>query len=123
MKSLARNKKSFYYALYTGKEEVIDEFGNKTGQFTLTYSNPEEYRANISPATGTTDLEQFGQNTNYTHVISTSDMNCPFDESTHLWVGVPITDPYNFVVVKKAESLNCISYAIREVNASEGNTN
>lgn len=121
MRSLERNKKTFFYALYTGKEEVIDSFGRKTGQYTLTYSSPKEYKANISPATGTTDLAQFGQNTDYSHVISTSNMDCPFDETTHLWIGIPNTDPYNFVVVRRAESLNCISFAIREVKTSAGN--
>ena len=122
MKSLKRNKKQFYYALYQGMSELTDEYGNRTGQYTLTYSDPASYRANISPATGTTDLEQFGQNTNYSHVISTSDMNCPFEETTRLWIGVPTTSPYNYLVVRKAESLNCISYAIREVETS-GDTN
>lgn len=118
MRSLARNKKSFYYALYTGKSEVTDGYGRKTGQYTMTYSTPVLFKANIAPATGVSDLEMFGQNTNYSHVISTSDMTCPIDETSHLWIGVPTTDPYNFVVVRKAESLNCISYAIREVNVS-----
>ena len=118
MRSLARNKKHFYYALYDGKTEITDTYGNKTGQYTLTYGNPVGYWANISPATGVSDLEMFGQNTNYSHVISTSDMTCPITETTHLWIGVPTTDPYNYVVVRKAESLNCISYAIREVNTS-----
>lgn len=118
MRSLARNKKHFYYALYKSKDEITDSYGNKTGQYTLTYESPVGYWANISPATGVSDLEMFGQNTNYSHVISTSDMTCPITETTHLWIGVPTTDPYNYVVVRKAESLNCISYAIREVNTS-----
>lgn len=119
MRSLGRNKQTFYYALYTGKSEIIDEFGNNTGQYVATYTEPAEYRANISPARGTSDLEQFGINSNYTKVIVTSDMECPFTETTRLWIGIPSTESYNYVVVQRAESLNSISFAIREVTASD----
>ena len=118
MRSLVRNKRHFYYALYKSKDEITDSYGNKTGQYTLTYDSPVSYWANISPATGVSDLTQFGQNTDYSHVISTSDMSCPITETTRLWIGVPTTAPHNYLVVRRAESLNCISIAIREVNAS-----
>ena len=118
MKDLSRNKKTFYYALYTGNAEVIDEFGNRTGQYVATYTEPIAYRANISPARGASDLEQFGINTNYTKVIVTSDMECPFTETTRLWIGIPTSKSYNYVVTQRAESINSISFAIREVNTS-----
>ena len=118
MRSLRRNKQTFYYALYLGNTEVIDEFGDRTGQYVPSYTEPTEYRANISPARGTTDLEQFGINSNYTKVIVTSDMNCPFEETTRLWIGIDPTQSYNYVVVQRAESLNSISFAIREVTTS-----
>ena len=119
MRDLSRNKKTFYYALYLGNTEVIDEFGNKTGQYVPTYSDPTEYRANISPARGTADLEQFGINSNYTKVIVTSDMECPFTETTRLWIGIPTSKSYNYVVTQRAESINSISFAIREVTTSD----
>lgn len=118
MKDLSRNKKTFYYALYMGKTEDIDEFGNRTGQYVPTYTSPMLYRANISPARGTADLEQFGINSNYTKVIVTSDMECPFTETTRLWIGIAPTESYNYVVTQRAESINSISFAIREVTTS-----
>lgn len=120
MKDLARNKKKFYYALYTGVTELTDGYGNRTGQYVPSYSAITEYRANISPARGSADLEQFGINENYTNVITTSDMSCPFTETTRLWINIPTTDPHNYVVVRRAESINSLSFAIREVSVSPG---
>jgi hypothetical protein len=47
MNCLARNKTTIYYATLTGKAETVDEYGNKTGQYELTYSAPVEWAANI----------------------------------------------------------------------------
>ena len=117
MRSLERNKQTFYYALYSGVTEVTDENGDYTGERQVTYSSPVKYRANISAARGESETAPFGIETNYSKTISTSDMTCPIQEDTVLWIGKdPTTDPYNFLVVKVAKSLNCILYAIREVS-------
>ena len=117
MRSLERNKQTFYYALYSAVTEVKDENGDYTGEREITYSSPVKYRANISAARGESETAPFGIETNYSKTISTSDMDCPIKEDTVLWIGKdPTTDPYNFFVVKVAKSLNCILYAIREVS-------
>ena len=36
MNCLARNKTTIYYATVSGKTELTDEYGNKTGQYELT---------------------------------------------------------------------------------------
>lgn len=52
MRCLLRNMKDFHYALYESKEEIIDEYGNKTGEYEVIYSKPIRCRANISAAQG-----------------------------------------------------------------------
>lgn len=117
MRSLERNKQTFYYALYSGVTEVIDENGDYTGEREITYSSPVKYRANISAAKGESETAPFGIETNYSKTISTNDMSCPIKEDSVLWIDKdPTTDPYNFLVVKVAKSLNSILYAIREVS-------
>ena len=117
MRSLERNKQTFYYALYSAVTEVKDENGDYTGEREVTYSSPVKYRANISAARGESETAPFGIETNYSKTISTSDMDCPIKEDTVIWIDKdPTTDPYNFFVVKVAKSLNCILYAIREVS-------
>ena len=123
MRSLARNKQKIYYALYASKTEVVDEYGNKTGEYSVTYSTPVEYHINVSAARGTADVEQFGINANYTKTMVTNDMSCPITESSVLWVGKEavvdtVIQPHNYVVVSVARSINSITYAIREVTVT-----
>ena len=127
MRSLARNKQKIYYALYSGKTEVRDEWGNLTGEPQLSYGTPTEYHINVSAARGTAEVEQFGINANYTKTMVTNDLSCPITETTRLWinrepsvtVGEVTTDiPHNYVVVSVARSINSITYAIREVSVT-----
>lgn len=121
MRALLRNMQTFYYALYDRKTEVIKD-GLRTGQYTVTYSAPVSMSANISASKGSADLSPFGIDTQYTKTIVTTDMSCPIDENTILWIGkTPAEDgsvPHNYVVVRVARSLNSITYAIREVKVS-----
>lgn len=114
MKALAINKQTIHYALF---KEVADKLadGLKTGEKVKTYYDPVAFRANVSAARGTADTEQFGISDDYERTICTSDMTCPIAEDSILWVGVPVTDPYNYKVVKVARSLNSIVYAIKKV--------
>ena len=116
MRCLNRNKQTFYYALYKGEVEEQDTDGNYTGEREIEYYTPVKMKANISAARGESDLNPFGIETNYNKTIVTDDMKCPIKEDTVIWIGKdPTEDPYNYIVVKKAASLNTIVYAIREV--------
>lgn len=79
--------------------------------------------ANISPASGAAQVEQFGQFVSYDKVIVTDDMSCPISEDTVLFVDKePEYDGkkplYDYVVKRVAKSLNSISIAISKVNVS-----
>lgn len=120
MRTLEINKQPMWYALYEGKEEVIDECGNHTGVYELTYSDPVLYPVNMSQSRGTADVDAFGINANYDRTFVTTDMNCPIAEDSIIWFGAdPQTDPHNYVVYQIANSLNSITYAIRGVSVSK----
>lgn len=121
MRTLERNKTSFYYALYLGKEENVDTDGNLTGTYTVLYSNPVECKGNISASSGSVQFEQFGNDLQYDKVIVLDDVNISIDENSVLWVdkevehdkyGNPVFD---YVVKKVARSLNSVSFAISKV--------
>ena len=121
MRTLERNKTSFHYALYLGKEENVDADGNLTGTYTVMYSNPVECKGNISASSGYVQVEQFGNDLQYDKVIVLDDVNIPIDENSVLWVdkevehdkyGNPVFD---YVVKKVARSLNSVSFAISKV--------
>lgn len=122
MRCVMRNKTSFYYALYTGQTEIIDEYGNATGQYSVQYSNPIKTLGNVSAARGEIQSRQFGESETYDKVIVLDDPNTPIDEYSILWVdtrpelidGVTTT-PHDYIVKKVARSLNSVSIAISKV--------
>lgn len=125
MKTLLRNKQTFWYANILSQQPAYDEYGNETSEIAVTYSKPVEFSANISAARGTEELDKFGINTNYSKTIVTEELSLPIDKSTILWIGVTPdangeagTVKHNYVVVAVAKSLNSVTIAIAEVNVS-----
>ncbi len=124
MQTLARNRQTIWYSLLTGKTELVDEYGNKTGQYNLSYSDPVKTSMNIRWDTGAISVEGYGLNSDGQRRMVTCDMSCPITESTILWIGIePTKDgeavPNNYIVSGVPErSLNQIAYIVQEVNVS-----
>ena len=118
MRCLSRNKQTVYYALYTGEAVARDAEGYVTGERPAEYSEPVAVRMSVSAARGSAELDQFGAGTDYTHTLVTSDLTCPINENSILWIGrTPENDTkHNFVVSRVAKSLNSVTYAVREVS-------
>lgn len=144
MKTLSRNKRPFYYCLYSSQSAQYDEYGNETGEPRIIYGDAVQMYANISQATGQSNTEQFGNLESYDKVIVSDDLNCPIDENSVLFIdkapeygeGVIIGykesqtvlgDPtpiiykpplFDYIVVRVAKSLNSVSIAVRKVKVS-----
>ena len=125
MKIMERNKRPLWYLLYDRKVPAVDAEGNETGEEIIVYKPAVALRANISPASGSSQVEQFGNLAGYDKVIVTDDMCCPIDENTVLFVdkepeyreadGKPL---YDYIVKRVAKSLNTIAYAVTKVSVS-----
>lgn len=124
MKVMERNKRTFWYCLYDRKEPIIDEDGNETGEEQIAYKPAQSLRANISAASGSSQVEQFGNLAGYDKVIVTDDTSCPIDENTVLFIdkdpahdedGKPL---YDYMVKRVARSLNSVSIAVTKVSVS-----
>ena len=123
MRGLVRNKSKFYYASYKDQTEIIDEYGNATGEYEVTYSTPIECKGNISAAQGEMQSRQFGESESYDKVIVLDDINAPINEHSILWVDTlphlnedGTTDtPHDYVIKRVAKSLNGLSIAIQKV--------
>lgn len=121
MKCLTRNKTKFHYSLLTDTEEILDEYGNESGESRLVYGEPVSAYANISPAKGTAQNEQFGNDLKYDKVIVTDDINCPIGEDSILFIDkTPECDDdgnylYDYIVKGIAKSLNSVSIAVEKV--------
>lgn len=117
MRCLERNKRTFYYALFS--ERVREGNG-----YIPVYSEPVALRGNISPATGSAHVEQFGNNVEYDKVIVLDNPDCPIDENSILFIEVEpelnsVGDyVYDYIVKKVARSLNSVSIAISKVKVS-----
>lgn len=123
MRCLRRNQTSFYYASYSEKKPMKDDYGNRTGEYEIVYGNPVEMKGNISAARGQTVVRQFGEDVSYDRVIVLEDPLCPIDEHAILWIdSTPVlaadgtTDtPHDYVVTKMARSLNSVAIAVSKV--------
>lgn len=126
MRCMIRNMRTFYYATYKGKSEMTDEYGNRTGEYEVIYSNPIECKGNVSSAQGEIQSRQFGDSESYDKVIALSNVNVPIDEHSILWVdALPIIEPdgstktpYDYIVKQVARSLNSVSIAISKVDVN-----
>jgi hypothetical protein len=110
--------------LYEGKSPILDDDGNETGESKVSYKAAVSMRANVSAASGSAQVQQFGSFVSYDKVIVTDDVTCPIDENTVLFIdkepeyaddGTPL---YDYVVKRVARSLNSISYAVSKVKVS-----
>ena len=135
MRILERNKQDIWYANPTGTVTYkTDVNGFKTGEKEIAYGNPVKARMSMAISSGANNLgsqgiatvEPYGLVTGYTHRAVTEDINCPMGETSHVWFGITptrivndkeVANPHNFVVVRKARSLNHLIYYLKEVDA------
>lgn len=124
MRLAEKYKSEFWYLLYVRTEPTYDEDGNQTGESHMVYDQAVPMRANISAASGASQVEQFGNWTGYDKVILTDEIRCPIDENTVLFIdkeptydedGRPL---YDYVVKRVAKSKNLIAYAVSKVSVS-----
>lgn len=108
---------TIHYAMFEGMADIVRD-GLKTGGKQKTYSEPVAFKCNVSPARGNADEEQFGISTDYDRTITTCDLTCPIDENSVLWVGITTDKPHNYKVVRRAQSINSVLFAIKEVSKS-----
>ena len=123
MRTLKRNQRPVWYCLYKGETEQVDGDGNYSGEKVLTYDAPVKLMANVSPATGRSNTDMFGNLTDYDRVIVSDDTTLAIDENTVLFVDTAPTDGkgeagYDYIVRRVAKSINSISIAIQHVNVT-----
>ena len=140
MRTLQRNKRFVYYALYNGVTEEVDNDGNYTGEHVVSYASPVKTKMNVSGAKGKAEVEMFGIENPFTYVLVTDDIETPFDTDTIWWintspnsavVGVAVagvavcgektSSPHDFRCTRVARTINGVAIALAEVDVSHGN--
>ena len=134
MRCLNRNKTSFWYAEFGTKDPILDEYGNHTGQYTVTYQRPRKISGNISAAKGQTSTQQFGEDEQYDRVIVLENPNTPIDELCVLWIDTKpklatngnlvvdetgaVVTPWDYVIKRVARGLNSAAIAVSKVHVN-----
>ena len=116
MRSLRRNMSSIFYSLYDENTKV-DKWGNKVGG----YGKPVPLKISLSAEKGSSSNEVFGKELDYDREMVTTNMECPIDEFSHLWIDVDISKPHDYIVKKVAKTKNQKRYAIKKVNVDYEN--
>lgn len=130
MRSMEINKVKIWYALYLGKQPILDENGDDTGETRNAYDLPVQIRIRVSPNKGEAQSEAFGTSLDYDSTMITTD-TLPLDEFSIIWIGktpvltdgaYPISLDGNLLtahthtVVRVAKDINVSQYAIKKVN-------
>lgn len=125
MRCMRQNKRKFWYSLYLGNADVVDENGFFTGEKRPSYTEPIEFKANISAArsssTGSVEASMFGSDIQYDKVIMIDDPDFEINEDTILCIDKPLEFDNDgkmvndYIVTKAARSLNSVTYAISRV--------
>ena len=108
--------------MYKGKTTIYDDEGYESGESGVTYEDPVKIMANVSPATGESQIALFGSLDNYDKVIVIDNIDCPIDENTVLFVDKSpdngSSTEYDYTVFRVAKSLNSVSIAVSKVKVS-----
>lgn len=116
MRSLQRDWRELHYATPIGNEPILDEYGNDTLEVRTLYSDPVLLRASVSANVGQEAVSVFGALTGYSRTVTYHGNTCPLVEGSRVWFGVSETEPFNYTVIKVADSKNGYLIALREVS-------
>jgi len=109
MNCLLQNAKRLSHKTYMGMTDKLDNDGFRTGEHTISYSEPVDFYASLSPASGSVSLEPFGNFTGYSHIL-VYDGYPDINEDDLILDG-----DIKYRVTRKAVSLNHVSLALQRL--------
>lgn len=102
MRNLKKNTKKLWYSNYSGKIPILDENGDKTGDYESGYTVPTSFLATLSASRGNAYADMFGTNIDYTRTLSTVE-KIPIREESLIWVNEPAMNPDGTVDSESAD--------------------
>ena len=127
MRVLNKNAQPVWYANYSSKTEIVDEYENATGEYKITYSAPVKAAWNVSVVESEADIAMFGVQALDAIVGVASRNGFPLDETSILWYGITpeikqdgTTDTaHNYRVVGIRPSLNTVKFYAQKVSVTQ----
>lgn len=102
LRNSKKNSKDLWYSNYSGKVPILDENGDKTGDYESGYTVPVSFSATLSPSRGNAYADMFGTNIDYTRTLSTVE-KLPIKEESLIWVSEPTMNPDGTVESESAD--------------------
>lgn len=118
MRTLRKNRQLLYYAVFASKTEILDEYSNPTGTYTITYTDPIAAEWNISTVDSDAEVELFGIAAFETIRIVPDKLPDGFDAASIIWYGVETTEPHNYAIAGIRKTLNTVTIYARRVDVS-----
>ena len=126
MRTMTRNRQTFYEAAHATRTMGVDTDGNYTEPMT-TYDEVRAHEGVITPASGTATTQLFGMNEIYDKVITLNQGENYLAVGSVLWVDTMptfdgegrVTNAHDYVVVRVSPSLNFVNVAIKKVNVTQ----
>ena len=121
MRTVNRNKRPVAYAFYTGASELTDDWGNYTGEYVVSYSQPVKTLMNISGGRGQADIALFGLTDTFSRTATTEDLDTKWTKETVFWIETDpdAGDPFDYRVIAVARTINQVVLALAEVEHVE----
>ena len=117
MRTLQRNKRTIYYALYNGVQEVVDSDGNYTGEQEVSYGEVHTAKMNVSGGRGQAEIELFGVDNPFTRTAVADDLDTPFNTDTIFWFEAdPLVAPHNYRCTGVSRTINQVVLALAELD-------
>ena len=121
MRTLKRNKRPVAFAFYDGVQELTDEYGNYTGEYDVSYTEPAKTKMNVSGGRGQADIALFGLTQTFGRTATTEDLETPFNTETVMWIETDPDkgEPFDYRVVAVSRTINQVVLALSEVEHDE----
>lgn len=121
MRTLKRNKRPVAFAFYDGVQELTDEYGNYTGEYDVSYTEPVKTKMNVSGGRGQADIALFGLTQTFGRTATTEDLETPFNTETVMWIETDPDkgEPFDYRVVAVSRTINQVVLALSEVEHDE----
>lgn len=108
------------YASYLGVQELTDDLGNYTGEYSVEYSEPVKTMMNVSGGRGQSNISLFGLTDTFAKTVVTDDLETDFNTEMVFWIDKdPDTEPFDYRVVLVSKTINQVVIALAEVEKSE----
>jgi len=114
MRDLKRNQILVTFRPYLRNDEIIDENGYHTADYSPVFGEEQQLFLSVSANKGDYSEQMFGDVLDYDRTMLISDPDCPIDENTRVTI-----DEQTYVVKAVARSLNVSQYAIKRVEVSD----